>query len=67
MTGSEDTTARLWKVPEPISGEPEKIKLWAQVITGMEIDEFGAVRLFDNAEWQNRRARLEKPGGHLVK
>ncbi len=37
-TGSRDETARLWHVPQPIRGDPERIMLWTQVITGLEVE-----------------------------
>jgi WD40 repeat protein len=57
------STARLWHVPQPIRGDPERIMLWAQVITGLEVDEMTAVRVLDATIWQQRRQRLEKLGG----
>jgi WD40 repeat protein len=63
LTGSADKTARLWHVPQPIRGDPERIVLWAQVITGFEVDELTAVRALDAATWQQRRQRLQELGG----
>ena len=66
LTGSEDKTARLWKVPQRIRGDPERIMLWTQVITGLEVDELATVRVLDAATWQQRRQRLQKLGGPPV-
>lgn len=44
MTGSANRTAPLWKIPQPIRGDPERIKFWTQVNTGLEVDELTAVR-----------------------
>jgi hypothetical protein len=63
LTGSHDKTARLWNVPQPLRGEPERIMLWTQVITGLEVDELTTVRFLDAATWQERRDRLQKLGG----
>jgi len=63
LTGGFDKTAQLWPVPQPMRGDPERIMLWAQVITGLEVDELTAVRVIDAATWQQRRQRLEKLGG----
>jgi hypothetical protein len=63
LTGSDDKTARLWRVPRPIEGDPERILLWAQVITGLELDEFGGRRGLDAATWETRRQRLQELGG----
>ena len=37
--------------------------VWTQVITGLEVDEFAAVRVLDAATCQERRERLQKLGG----
>jgi WD40 repeat protein len=61
LTGSHDG-ARLWRVPR-MRGEPERIKLWAQVVTGLEVDELTAAHVLDAATWQQRRLRLQELGG----
>src|SRR5262249_14363826 len=67
LTGSSyDKTARVWHVPQPLAGDPERIRLWAQVITGMETDDYGTIRVLDAATWQERRQRLQKLGGPLA-
>jgi WD40 repeat protein len=63
LTGSKDKTARLWHVPQALIGDPECIRLRAQVITGMETDDYGTIRVLDAAAWQDRRQRLQKLGG----
>jgi hypothetical protein len=63
LTGSEDKTARLWHGLQPIRGDPERIMLWTQVITGFEVDELTAVRVLDDATWRQRRQRLQELGG----
>jgi len=52
--------------PRPIQGDPERILLWTQVITGSELDEYGQVRWLDANTWQQRRLQLEKLGGPPV-
>lgn len=63
LTGSWDRTARLWPVPRPVEGEVERIVLWVQVITGMELDLDGAALELTQQAWQDRRARLQQLGG----
>ncbi len=63
MTGSDDKTARLWQVPRPVQGEVERIVLWTQVITGIELDSEGLVSTLDAKTWEQRRQRLEDLGG----
>ena len=54
---------RLWRVPCPVEGDPRVIGLWAQVATGMELDQYDVIRPLGAAEWRDRKARLEKLGG----
>ncbi len=63
LTGSGDKHARLWETPAPASGSLERIRLWAQVITGMELDEEGIVHRLSATGWEQRRRRLEELGG----
>jgi hypothetical protein len=63
LTANWDGTARLWLVPVPPAGAVEHIRLWSQVITGMELDDSGGVRLLDAETWQAQRRRLEEWGG----
>jgi WD40 repeat protein len=56
--------ALLWKLPVPLSGEVERIAVWTQVMTGLELDADGVVvRVLDAPTWQQRRRRLEELGG----
>jgi WD40 repeat protein len=63
LTGSRDKTARLWQIPEPLGGTPEQVRLWTEVITGMELDHGGSVQRLDASAWQQRRQRLLALGG----
>ena len=63
MAIASDKTARIWKLPTPLAGDPEQVALWTQVITGMELDDRRAVHALDAKTWRERRERLEKLGG----
>jgi WD40 repeat protein/serine/threonine protein kinase len=63
LTGSADKAARLWRVPQSLVGAPERIRVWAQVISGLEVDENGTAHVLDAASWLERRQCLEKLGG----
>jgi WD40 repeat protein len=63
VTGGDDKTARLWSVPGPVSGAPERITVWAQVLTGLELDKYGEITVLDADTWQQRRQRLAELGG----
>jgi hypothetical protein len=67
LTASGDKTCRFWEVsPAPVAGEAERLVLWTQVITGMEVEPSGPVRLLDAATWQQRRQRLQELGGPVL-
>jgi WD40 repeat protein/serine/threonine protein kinase len=66
ITGSDDKTARLWDGPSLLQGELEQIVLWAQLITGMELDERGTVRELDVPAWLDRKKRLDAWAAPLV-
>jgi WD40 repeat protein/serine/threonine protein kinase len=61
LTAGEDMTARLWPVPTALTGPVERIKLWCEVATGIELDGFGVRRPLDAATWRQRRLRLAAP------
>ncbi len=62
-TGSTDRTARLWKVPAPFEDEVERVVLWAQVLTAMELDPGDMAVRLDPPTWQQRHERLAALGG----
>jgi hypothetical protein len=63
LTGCADGKARLWQIPLPLEGQVERIVLWAQVRTGMELAPDGEARALDPPAWQQRQHRLEELGG----
>jgi WD40 repeat protein/tRNA A-37 threonylcarbamoyl transferase component Bud32 len=63
LTASADHTAQLWRGPIAVEGTPERLTLWVQVMTGMELDADGVVQGLDAAAWEQRRQRLEELGG----
>jgi WD40 repeat protein len=63
FTAGEDNRARLWPVLSPVEGDPVRILLWAQTVTGMELDPTGALTLLDAATWKERREHLQRLGG----
>jgi eukaryotic-like serine/threonine-protein kinase len=66
LSGSVDKTVRLWELPTPVQGDVDRITLWLQVLTGMELDENDVFHVLDAAEWQERRQRLAELGGAPV-
>jgi WD40 repeat protein len=63
LTGSKDEVGRLVRMPAPLQGPPEWIKLLLQVQSGVELDENGAIHVLDAPAWRERYQRLQKRGG----
>jgi WD40 repeat protein/tRNA A-37 threonylcarbamoyl transferase component Bud32 len=66
LTGGQTGNVQLWTLPAPVEGAAERIVLWAQVLTGMEVDAAGVIHGLEDEVWQGRRQQLEKLGGALV-
>jgi eukaryotic-like serine/threonine-protein kinase len=62
-TASWDGTARIWRIPRPLVGGPRRIRVWVQVVTGLELDNSGEVRFLEARTWNERRRLLEDLGG----
>jgi WD40 repeat protein len=55
-TGCKDFTARQWHTPAlPVEGEPGRVRRWAEALTGLELDEQGAVRALSPEALRQRR------------
>jgi WD40 repeat protein len=63
LTSGFDKVPRLWRVPGPLEGEPERIRLWIELTAGQELDAGGAVVPLDAKTWRERWERLQKLGG----
>jgi len=59
-----DNSVRPCRVPQ-VRGDPQQLLLWAQVMSGLELDENGLVHALDEATWRQRRQRLQELGGQL--
>jgi len=46
-----------------VDGDHRRISLWVQVMTGLELDDVGAVHLLDADTWLQRRRFLDEFGG----
>lgn len=59
LLATSDTKASyLWSIPEPIAGTPSRIRLWIEVITGMEWDSAGTLRDLGPDVHEQRRTAL---------
>ena len=62
LAGVEGNRAQFWEAPVPIQGEVEQIRLWANVLTTMRLDENASIRVLDVEPWQQSRRRLLQQG-----
>lgn len=58
LTVSDEGTARLWPIPPPVEGDPERVRLWAEVRTGMELTPSGDVQALSAKTWLERSRQL---------
>jgi eukaryotic-like serine/threonine-protein kinase len=65
--GGRDGALTLWHVPEEIPGEPERIRIWVQSITGQELDDNGAVHDLSKRDREQRQQALRSLGGRPLK
>ena len=63
VTGGDDGGVRFWDVPAPLEGSAERLVLWTQVHTGLELDDQDVPRPLDPTTWRERRQRLDHLGG----
>jgi WD40 repeat protein len=54
---------RRWKVATPLEGDTERLAVWAQLVSGMDLDEKGAVRPLNPTEREKLQQRLAELGG----
>ena len=59
--------AYLWNAaPGEIEGEPGRLVLWAQLITGMRLDDNDSIQILDAAAWCECQRELTEMGGAPV-
>jgi WD40 repeat protein len=60
------TGYRRFPIQRPVPDDARRLALSAQVLTGVELDEGGAVQVLDAATWNDRRRQLAQAGGSLL-
>jgi WD40 repeat protein len=64
IAGTEDGAVSHWEVPRASGEDPVRVALWAEVLTGMELDaSVNAPHLLGPDEWLARRKRLHEGDG----
>ncbi len=62
LAGCWNRNAWLWRAPEAVTGDVERVVLWVELMTGMELNPAGAVKVLDGAAWRQRHNRLQEMG-----
>jgi WD40 repeat protein/tetratricopeptide (TPR) repeat protein len=62
-TSGDRNAARVWDAPAPLPDDLPRLSAWVEAVTGLELDERGAVRALDRDAWQERHRRLVQLGG----
>ena len=55
--------AVFWEVPQPLRGDPERILLWVQQLTELDLDESDNARPLKGPALERVRGRLRELGG----
>jgi WD40 repeat protein len=63
---SYDRTVHWHPVPIPFGGEVERLRLWVQAATSLELTSAGDLRVLSTDEWKERRRQLEELGGSPI-
>jgi WD40 repeat protein/serine/threonine protein kinase len=63
VTGDRGGGLLLWRVPVPLDGDVERLRLWIETAAGTELDATGALRPLKREPWNERRRRLQQLGG----
>jgi WD40 repeat protein len=64
LAGGADGTARLWKVPTPVEGDPAQVARWVEVLTMTQLDDHGLPQPLDRKTWQERKKLTEGERPH---
>jgi WD40 repeat protein/serine/threonine protein kinase len=63
LTASGDGMVRLWPVPTPPADDAERIALWIQLMTGMQLDKYDNPTYLKFADREKKLKRLKDLGG----
>jgi WD40 repeat protein len=63
VTGGCDKCVRFWEAPNGADVASDRLILWTQIRTGMELSREGEIHRLDPRTWQERRRLLDKLGG----
>jgi WD40 repeat protein len=66
-TGGQDGKVRLWAVHPPVEDDVERVTLWAQSLTGQELETNAIFSPLDGASWLRCHDRLQALGGPPIR
>jgi WD40 repeat protein len=52
----------LWRLPQPLQGDAERITWWVRAAVGMKLDEGGGREVLDGGSWQELQKWLQQLG-----
>src|SRR5207248_8511286 len=55
---------RHWDIPVPVQGDPERIRTWVEVMTGLGFDEAGFLQVLDAEAWRSDRKSTRLNSSH---
>jgi WD40 repeat protein len=61
--GGRNGRVAVWAAHQPVRGRVERVRLWVEVLTGMELGQNGVVRNLDAKTLEQRRQQLRQLGG----
>jgi WD40 repeat protein len=62
VTASTDGTIQFWNLSAPMTGDTADLVVWAEVATGMTLNEEGVAQTISTSHWQKKRQYLERRG-----
>jgi WD40 repeat protein/serine/threonine protein kinase len=63
LTVGRNGSLRSGEIPPPLAGDVDRLALWSQVITSMELTTSGSVSVLDAHMWNERRGKLGELSG----
>jgi WD40 repeat protein/tRNA A-37 threonylcarbamoyl transferase component Bud32 len=61
--GGRDGRITLWRIPTLLEGSPERVRLWVETLTGLELNGGELVRELSPEALEQRRRQLQQLGG----
>jgi WD40 repeat protein len=66
FTGSCDGTVHIGAIHHPMPGDPREIACLVQMVTGMQLDQQGVIRVLDAPDWRDRMREYKRSVGPLA-